>query len=89
MVHEGPPRRLSRVELKSATTTFTAEVHPDDDGVVCLSVSGAKSRDRGCAPLHTLDIASLVERAILTNGRDDVFIEALTMAKHILERQTA
>jgi glucose-6-phosphate dehydrogenase assembly protein OpcA len=88
MIPDGPPRRLTRVELKSATTTFTAEIHPGDDATICMYTTGAMRRDERCAPLHTVDIASLVERAILTSGRDEVFIESLTMAKHILERRS-
>ena len=88
-IHDGPPRRLSKVVLRSSTSTFTAEVHPQDDSAVCLSVDGAVQSAGRCAPLHTLDIASLVERAILHPSRDEVFIESLTMAKHILELQRA
>ncbi len=85
--HDGPPRRLTRIVLKSADVTFTAEVHPDDPSAVLLSVTGAKQRDMRCAPLHTMDIASMIEKAILTNRRDEVFIESLTTAKAIMERQ--
>lgn len=89
MVHEGPPRRLSRVVLKSPGSSYIAEVHPNDDAAICLRVEGKRARDEHCAPMHSVDIASLVERAILMPGRDEVFIESLAMAKHIQERQTA
>ena len=89
MVRDGPPRRLSRVVLKSAKSSYIAEVHPQDDAAICLRVEGAHARDERCAPMHSVDIASLVERAILVTGRDEVFIESLAMAKHIMERQTA
>lgn len=84
--HEGPPRRLSRIALRSDDVTFSAAVHDTDDTAVSLNVTGTKSRDERAAPLHTLDIASLVERAILINGRDEVFIETLAMTKHLIER---
>ncbi len=87
MHNGGQPRRLSRVILRSATVEFLAEVCPVDEGAVCLRVSGSKQRDERWAPLHTMDIASLVERAILTRGHDDIFIETLAMAKHIMERR--
>jgi glucose-6-phosphate dehydrogenase assembly protein OpcA len=87
LTREGAARRLSSVVLKSAGVTFTASVHPDDDTAVCLEITGAKQRERRCAPLHTLDIASLIERAILRSGRDEVFIETLTVAKEMLERR--
>jgi glucose-6-phosphate dehydrogenase assembly protein OpcA len=89
MTHDGPPRRLSRVSLKTAESSYTAEVHPADDSAICLRVEGAHARDERCSPMHSVDIASLVERAILTTGRDEVFIESLAMAKHIMERQTS
>ncbi len=88
MTHNGPPRRLSRVAIKTANAAFIAEVHPNDDAAICLRIEGARPRDERCAPMHSVDIASLVERAILTSGRDEVFVESLAMAKHIMERQT-
>lgn len=87
--HAGPPRRLSCVELRSDDVTFRACVHENDDSAVTLNTSGAKSRGERHAPLHTLDIASLVERAILINSRDEVFIETLALAKHIMERSAS
>ena len=84
--HEGPPRRLSRVALLSDDVTFSASVHDTDDSAVTLNISGAKSRGERAAPLHTLDIASLVERAILVSARDEVFIETLATAKAMIER---
>ncbi len=86
---EGTPRRLSRVALNSKTVTFTAEVQDDDPDAVCLQVSGAKKRAPRCAPLHTMDIASLMERAILRTSQDEMFMQSLTMAKLIIERNKA
>jgi glucose-6-phosphate dehydrogenase assembly protein OpcA len=89
MDHDGPPRRLSAIELQSDDVTFRACVHESDDSAVTLNTTGAKSRGERHAPLHTLDIASLIERAILINSRDEVFIETLAMAKHIMERSAS
>jgi glucose-6-phosphate dehydrogenase assembly protein OpcA len=89
MNHDGPARRLSSVVLASERTTFTARVFSNDDCAVSLEVTGAHTRSARCTPLHTLDIASLVERAILTQTRDEAFIESLAMAKHIMERQAS
>lgn len=88
MIHGGSARRLSRIALTTPNATFCAEVHPQDDATINLHVDGAHARGERCAPMHSVDIASLVERAILATGRDEVFIESLAMAKHIMERQT-
>lgn len=88
LVREGPPRRLSRVVLASANVSFAAFVHPNDDAAVCLRISGAKEREERSAPLHTMDIASLIERAILNTSRDDVFLQSLIAARQILDRRT-
>ncbi len=86
MHHEGTARRLSSVVLKSTSVAFTASVLEGDPDAVCLQVTGAKERAVRCAPLHTLDIASLIERAILTNAKDEIFMESLSMANLIIER---
>jgi glucose-6-phosphate dehydrogenase assembly protein OpcA len=83
---KGTPRRLMRVSLASETTTFTAEVFDEDPDVVCLQTTGANAQDRRCEPLRGIDIASLVERAILQK-RDPVFRETLTMTKDIVDAQ--
>jgi hypothetical protein len=64
-------------------------VHPQDQAAICLDVTGSTACPSRCAPLHTVDLASLVERAILGRARDEVFVETLTMAKHIIERHVA
>ncbi len=84
---EGTARRLARVILKSKDVTFSAAVLESDPDAVCLEVTGAKRRTVRCAPLHTMDIASLIERAILTNAQDDIFMQSLAMAKLIIERK--
>ncbi len=89
MVHDGPPRRLSKVVLASERASFTASVHPQDQSAICLDVTGFTACPSRCAPLHTVDLASLVERAILGRARDEVFMESLSMAKLIIERHVA
>jgi glucose-6-phosphate dehydrogenase assembly protein OpcA len=89
LMREGTPRRLARVVLKSKAATFTAEVLESDPDAVCLTVTGTKHRDVRCAPLHSMDIASLIERAILRNSQDAIFMQSLTMAKLIIDRRAA
>ena len=89
MVHDGPPRRLSHVVLASERATFSASIHPDDQGAISLEVTGSTACPSRFAPLHTVDLASLVERAILTRTLDPVFAESLAMAKQIIERHVA
>jgi glucose-6-phosphate dehydrogenase assembly protein OpcA len=89
MIHDGPARRLSKVVLASEHASFSASVHPQDQAAICLDVTGSTACPSRCAPLHTVDLASLVERAILGRARDEVFVETLTMAKHIIERHVA
>ncbi|HTX03143.1 MAG TPA: glucose-6-phosphate dehydrogenase assembly protein OpcA [Candidatus Acidoferrales bacterium] len=89
MLHDGPPRRLSRVVLGSEKATFSASIHPSDQGAIALEVTGSTACPSRFAPLHTVDLASLVERAILTRTLDPVFAESLAMAKHLIERHVA
>jgi glucose-6-phosphate dehydrogenase assembly protein OpcA len=89
MIHDGPPRRLTKIVLASQNATFSASIHPQDQGAICLDVTGATECSSRCAPLHTVDLASLVERAILIRKRDRVFAESLTMAEAIIERHVA
>jgi glucose-6-phosphate dehydrogenase assembly protein OpcA len=87
MIRSGPPRRLSKVVLASDQATFTASVHTDDVNAISLESGGSAQCAPRCAPFHTVDLASLVERAILSRSRDEAFVESLTMARHIIERQ--
>ncbi len=89
MFRDGPPRRVSKVTLRSDNATFIASVHPQDEGTICLDVTGAKACDTRCTPLHTMDLASLIERAILNRSRDAIYIESMHMARAIIDRQRA
>ncbi len=84
IVREGQARRVRRITLDSGRTRFQAALCADDDAVM-LEVTGAKERPARCAPLHDVDIASLLERAILHQQRDPVFREALAVASRLLD----
>jgi glucose-6-phosphate dehydrogenase assembly protein OpcA len=88
MHREGPPRRLSRIQLRAGDSLYAAAVHPQDEETICLTIEGPHAKPQRCAPLHSVDLASLVERAILNPGRDDVFMGSLAMASDLLERRT-
>lgn len=81
---EGQPRRVKRVTLESHATRFCAELRDTDGAVVSLEVSGSKQRPSRVAPLHDVDIASLLERAILREQADPIFRDALDVAACLL-----
>ncbi len=81
---EGRARRVNRVTLESQATHFRAELCGPDSTAVSLEVSGAKRRAPRVAPLHDVDIASLLERAILRDQADPVFRDALDVAGRML-----
>lgn len=80
---EGEIRRVKSVELKSTTSTYHAYVAGDGDAV-CLEVSGKFSRPVQHVPLQAIDNMSLIERAILSQHTDEVFLEALQTAGALL-----
>jgi glucose-6-phosphate dehydrogenase assembly protein OpcA len=81
---EGSARRVRRVTLESSGTRFEAALCEKDSAAVSLEVSGAKKRPDRVAPLHDVDVTSLVERAILHEQGDPVFFDSLTMAGKLL-----
>jgi glucose-6-phosphate dehydrogenase assembly protein OpcA len=81
----GDPRRVLSVVLQSNSSRFSAELDRDSADLVCLTVSGRAPRDRRCAPLHDVDLVSLVEQAMFVPHRDAVFGEALQMARAIID----
>ncbi|HZZ00998.1 MAG TPA: glucose-6-phosphate dehydrogenase assembly protein OpcA [Candidatus Baltobacteraceae bacterium] len=83
---EGRARRIRRVALKSSGTEFVAEVDDDKAEAIILTVSGEKEHARRARPINNVDIATLVERAILT-GQDRVFVESLMAAGDLLQRR--
>ncbi len=82
---EGVPRRLERIVLTSANARYSAAVHPEDPNAISLQIERPPERIVRYAPLHSLDIASLVERAILMAHRDDVFAASLHAASHLID----
>ncbi len=82
ILREGEPRRVKRITLESGGTRFQAQLC--DAAAVSLEVSGTKERPARVAPLHDVDVASLLERAILHEQCDPVFRESLDVAGHLL-----
>jgi len=83
---DGQARRVKRILLESHATRFVAELCEKDTGAVSLEVSGAKERPARVAPLHDVDITSLLERAMLSEQPDPVFLESLEVAGRLLSR---
>lgn len=82
----GGPRRVSRIALMTDSTTYLAEVLADEEDVARVEVTGAHAAPARVIPLHGLDIASLVGRAIVTH-RDEVFHHTLAMTKQLIDTQ--
>ena len=80
---EGDIRRVRSVELESASSTYSAFV--DGDDAVCLEVTGKNARPRRHVPLQAVDNTSLVERAILGERTDEIFMEALHTVGDLLQ----
>ncbi len=83
----GEPRRVLSVVLRSKQCAFSAELDADSPDLVCLTVTGKPARDRRCAPLHDVDLVSLVEQAMFVPHKDAVFAETLQMARAILDSE--
>jgi hypothetical protein len=86
--HEGGPRRVRGIELRSKTSSFRARLE-DDDATVCLSVDGAKKRAMRCEPLHDIAIVDLLERAILEPRTSDVYRATVEMVRALLAKTGA
>jgi glucose-6-phosphate dehydrogenase assembly protein OpcA len=80
---EGEIRRVRRVVLESTTSTYSAYV--DGENVVCLEVSGKFASPKRHVPLQAIDNTSLVERALLRNQADEIFLESLQTVGRLLE----
>jgi glucose-6-phosphate dehydrogenase assembly protein OpcA len=87
IARDGPPRRIRRVSLASSTTTFVAETDGPDAQAISLTVTGAIAHSPRFHPLTNIDLASLVERAILTGHDDRVFRASLAAAGTILAQK--
>ncbi|HEY8314745.1 MAG TPA: glucose-6-phosphate dehydrogenase assembly protein OpcA [Candidatus Baltobacteraceae bacterium] len=84
---QGGARRVRRIALESGHSTFTAELQKDSPDLVCLRVEGKKARPQRCAPLHDIDVVSLIEEAILVPDGGNLFRESLATARALLEER--
>jgi glucose-6-phosphate dehydrogenase assembly protein OpcA len=80
----GDMRRVRRVVLTSDDSTYVAELAEADANTVCLTVTGAKAKPMRCAPLQNVDNVSLIERALLRDGRDVIFDTSLETVRGLL-----
>lgn len=81
---EGEIRRVRSVCLDSETSWYHGELAADDPNVVRVWVEGDHARAARLFPLQAIDNVSLLERAILQRGFDDVFDTALRSAATLL-----
>ncbi|HEY5257707.1 MAG TPA: OpcA/G6PD domain-containing protein [Candidatus Baltobacteraceae bacterium] len=81
--HEGGPRRVRRIELRSPSAMFRAQLE-SDDATVCLTVEGANAQPVRCEPLHDIAIVDLLERAILEPNTSDVYRATIEMVRALL-----
>jgi hypothetical protein len=83
---EGHPRRIFRVALSSARSTFVAELDKDEE-TIHLNVTGSSKHGPRARRIDNLGIPALVERAILWGRNDRIFEAALAAAGAILAQQ--
>jgi glucose-6-phosphate dehydrogenase assembly protein OpcA len=83
---EGHPRRIFRVALGSARSTFVAQLDRDEETIL-LSVTGSSKHGPRYRRIDNLSIPALVERAILSGRNDRIFQTALAAAGAILAQQ--
>jgi hypothetical protein len=81
---EGEIRRVRSVCLDSETSWYHGEVADDAENVVRVWVEGDHAREPRLYPLQAIDNASLLERAILERGTDELFETALRSAATLL-----
>lgn len=79
---EGDIRRVQSVRLETATSAYSARVEGE---TVSLEVSGRFSRPKRHVPLQAIDNTSLVERAILGDRTDEIFMDALHTVGELLK----
>lgn len=80
---EGEIRRVQSVCLDSEHSWYHGEV-TEDPAVVRVWVEGQHAREPRLFPLQAIDNASLLERAVLEPGTDEMFETALRSAATIL-----
>lgn len=80
------PIRCIRVETARANLGVSLE---SKGATLCLTVEGALSRPRRCAPLHDVDDPSLLEEAILMPRSSGLFVETLQTLRAVLQLEPA
>jgi glucose-6-phosphate dehydrogenase assembly protein OpcA len=80
---EGEIRRVQSICLDSETSWYHGEV-TENPGVVRVWVEGDYAREPRLYPLPAIDNASLLERAVLESGCDELFETALRTAATLL-----
>jgi hypothetical protein len=80
---EGEIRRVVSICLDSETSWYHGEV-TENENVVRLWVEGDHAREPRLFPLQAIDNASLLERAVLEAGTDELFETALRSAATLL-----
>jgi len=85
---EGEPRRIARIALSSARSSFVAETDPNGE-TINLSVTGGHAKPPRLRAINNPGVAALVERAILSSQNDRVFEASLAAAGAILALGTA
>jgi len=78
----GDIRRVQSVRLETATSAYAAHVEGE---TVALEVTGRFARAKRHVPLQAIDNTSLVERAILGERTDEIFMEALATVGDLLK----
>ena len=79
----GDIRRIRSICLDSETSWYHGEV-TDEPGTIKLWIEGEHARDPLLYPLAAIDNATLLERAVLEGGPDEVFSMALRTAGALL-----
>ncbi len=81
---EGEIRRIQRICLDSETSWYHGEVTANAH-VVKVWSEGEKAREPRLFPLRAIDNTSLLERAILESGTDELFEQTLRTLETLLE----
>ncbi len=83
-IAKGDARRVQSVTLSTGDSQYAAELCADDPTIVCLCVTGAKAKPTWSVPLLNVDNLSLMERAILSSGKDHIFETSLLTVREVL-----
>ena len=83
-IERGEQRRVLSVVLDAANSRYEAALSDPDPDVGCCTVTGAKAKPQWCVPLQNIKNTSLIERAILENGRDQIFETSLLTVRDLI-----